>query len=177
MNRTNSQPDSDWELVLSHTLPDFGHRNWIVIADAAYPAHSSPGIKTIATGADHLDVLRKVMAALSSQKHVRPIIYADQELARVSDNDAPGVDAYRSALQHLLASHDLQVLPHEQIISRLDQAASLFRVLILKTTLCIPYTSVFLSLDCGYWTAEAEARLRTSLATSGPSLSKSHPAS
>jgi hypothetical protein len=177
VNRTDSQPDSDWELVLSDTLPNFGHRNWIVIADSAYPAHSNPGIETIATGADHLDVLRKVIAALSSQKHVRPVIYADKELAHVSDSDAPGIDAYRRALQHLLTSQDFQVLPHEQLISCLDEAASHFRILILKTTFCIPYTAIFLSLDCGYWTAEAEARLRASLATSGPSLSNPHPAS
>lgn len=174
MNSSNSLPNSDWELALDRILPNFGHRNWIVIADSAYPAHSSPGIETIATGADQLEVLRKVLASLSSQKHIRPIIYTDQELAHVPEKVAPGVDVYRRELEQLLASHDLQVLPHEQIIASLDEAASLFRILILKTTLCIPYTSVFLSLNCGYWTAEAEARLRASLAASDPSLSKSH---
>jgi hypothetical protein len=44
-----------------------------------------------------------------------------------------------------------------------------FRVLILKTTLAIPYTSVFVNPDCAYWSADAERRLRASLAT--------HPAS
>jgi len=32
-------------------LPLFGHRNWIVVADSAYPAHSMPGIETIVSGA------------------------------------------------------------------------------------------------------------------------------
>ena len=41
----------DWETALQSKLPVFGHRNWIVIADAAYPKQSAPGIETIYTGA------------------------------------------------------------------------------------------------------------------------------
>ncbi len=52
---------------------------------------------------------------------------------------------------------------HEQIIARLDQAAQVFRVLIIKTDLTIPYTTVFFELDCGYWSAEAEQRLRQAI--------------
>jgi hypothetical protein len=173
VNRTNSQPGSDWEQVLDHALPNFGHRNWIVIADSAYPAHSNPGIETVATGADHIQVLSKVLAALATQKHVRPTLYADRELAAVAETDAPGVSEFRGNLHRLSASRNLHELPHEQIIALLDEAASLFRILILKTTLCIPYTSVFINLDCGYWTADAEARLRVSLAASGSPASKS----
>jgi hypothetical protein len=40
----------------------------------------------------------------------------------------------------------------------------LYQILILKTTLTIPYTTVFLQLDCGYWSDAAEKRLRHSLA-------------
>ena len=54
-------------------------------------------------------------------------------------------------------------LPHEQIIHKLDQAAEMFRVLILKTDGTIPYTSVFFELDCGYWNADAEQRLRQAM--------------
>jgi hypothetical protein len=31
---------------------------------------------------------------------------------------------------------------------------------VLKTRMTIPYTSVFLRLDCGYWSDEQEKRLR-----------------
>jgi hypothetical protein len=48
----------------------------------------------------------------------------------------------------------------------LDQTAQTFRVLIIKTELTIPYTSIFFELDCGYWSAEAEQRLRQSMAAS-----------
>jgi hypothetical protein len=56
-------------------------------------------------------------------------------------------------------------LPHDRIIERLDEAARTFRILIIKTAATIPYTSVFIRLDFGYWSDEAERRLRAALAT------------
>lgn len=173
MSRARSQTMSDWEVSLRRILPHYGHRNWIVIADAAYPDQSNPGIETISTGNDHLEVLKKVLSVLAGQQHVRPVIYTDHELARVPEADAPGVNAYRIALSNLLGKQGNQALSHDEIISRIDKAASLFRVLILKTNLCIPYTSVFLNLECGYWTAGAEARLRSSLSAANASPAKS----
>jgi len=163
VNSSNSLPNGNWELALDRILPTYGHRNWIVIADSAYPAHSNPGITTIATGADHLQVLSEVLDRLSSCEHIRAHVYTDLELKFISEEDAAGVCRYRLALDRLLAAHDTRALEHEQIISRLDQAATLFNILILKTTLRLPYTSVFLNLDCGYWSTDAEARLRARL--------------
>jgi hypothetical protein len=54
-----------------------------------------------------------------------------------------------------LAGNNTHELAHEEIIARLDRAGKLFRILILKSTLAIPYSSVFLELDCGYWSEEA----------------------
>lgn len=166
MNRDTSASTSDWEIALDRILPLFGHRNWIVIADAAYPAQSNPGIETLVTGTDHLAVLNKVLAGISSCRHVRARIYTDAELKLVSDDDAPGATQLRAKLDELLAKYERRELPHEQIISKLDEAGTLFRVLILKSNLCIPYTSVFLELDCGYWDGDAERRLRAQLADS-----------
>jgi hypothetical protein len=42
----------------------------------------------------------------------------------------------------------------------LDAASKLFKVFILKTDEVIPYTSVFMQLDCGYWNTESEKHLR-----------------
>ena len=52
---------------------------------------------------------------------------------------------------------------HEEIIKKLDAAGQSFHVLILKTRHLQPYTSVFLQLECGYWTADKEAQLRAAL--------------
>jgi hypothetical protein len=157
-----------WKSTLKRLLPLWGHRNWIVVADSAYPAQSNEGIETIATGSDHLLVLKATLDAVHNSKHVRANIYLDAELKSVSEQDAPGVTGYRQKLVHLLSHRDTYALPHEQIIARLDESGKLFRVLILKSTLAIPYTSVFLELDCGYWNPEAEERLRLSMARRNP---------
>jgi L-fucose mutarotase/ribose pyranase (RbsD/FucU family) len=156
----------DWKREVKALLPLFGHRNWIVVADSAYPAQSRPGIETIVSGAGQIEVARTVLCAIAASKHVRANIYLDQELQFIADADAPGVSRYRTQLAELLKSAKTITLPHEQIIARLDQTAQIFRALIIKTGLTIPYTSIFFELDCGYWSAEAEQRLRQSMAAS-----------
>jgi hypothetical protein len=145
-------------------LPLLGHRNWIVVADSAYPAQTSRGIKTIATSADHLEVLAKTLRAIAECRHVRARVYVDAEFRHVTEEDAPGVSVLRCELYGLLKNEMASDVGHEQIITRLDEDSRLYQILILKTTLTIPYTSVFMQLDCGYWSDAAEKRLRESLA-------------
>jgi L-fucose mutarotase/ribose pyranase (RbsD/FucU family) len=151
---------SDWQNKLAAELPLLGHRNWILIADSAYPAQSAPAIETVATGADHLEVVRSVLRAVDSTGHVQAVVYLDAEMEYLSEKDAPGINAFRKKLTALLGSRPVKSLPHEELIAKLDEAAKMFRVLVLKTNLTLPYTSVFLELDCGYWNEEAERRLR-----------------
>src|ERR1700710_1930620 len=66
------EDSANWKQVLNARLPYYGHRNWIVIADSAYPAQARDGIETIVSGADQGEVLRYVLGTLSSAKHVRP---------------------------------------------------------------------------------------------------------
>jgi L-fucose mutarotase/ribose pyranase (RbsD/FucU family) len=162
VDRAASVP-SDWERHLSSCIPLFGHRNWIVVADAAYPAQSKPGIETIVATADQSAVVRKVLDAIISSGHIRAIVYVDRELAFVDESDAPGVADYRKELETELEDARVERLPHEQIIHKLDQCAEVFRILIIKTDMTIPYTSVFFELDCGYWNATAEERLRQAM--------------
>jgi hypothetical protein len=165
--------DPNWRPKLSQQLTLLGHRNWIVIADSAYPLQSGQGIETVATGAEQLAVLKAVLSQLSESRHVRPIVYLDAELPFVSDEDAPGITAYRSELDAIFKERASKSLPHEEIIDRLDSSAEKFRVLILKTNMTLPYTSVFIELDCGYWSAEAEARLRRAMEQPAPSQRRS----
>jgi len=150
----------NWQSRVDTVLPEYGHRNWIVIADAAYPKQSASGIETVATGMDHFQVLEAVLAAVDAAPHVQPIVMLDAELEHVASDDAPGVVEYRARLKDVLKDRPVQVKPHEEIIAQLDADSEVFNVLLLKTDLVIPYTSVFLQLDCGYWNAEKEARLR-----------------
>jgi len=152
-----------WQETLKQQLPLLGHRNWIVVADSAYPWQTAPGIETVNTGANQYEVVRAVLDALGKVQHVRPIIYLDAEMPHVPEADAPGITIYRDALTKLLGQREVQSLPHEKIIAKLDEAGKTFHVLLLKTSLTIPYTSVFLQLDCAYWNADAEKRLRAAL--------------
>ncbi len=155
--------DTAWRTQLEKNLPELGHRNWIVVADSAYPRQSSSGIKTVVTGCDQLDVVEIVLKAIEDTPHVRAIVQTDQELAYVAEADAPGVTAYRERLKAMLRHKAVQVKPHEAIIADLDEASQMFNILLLKTTMTVPYTSVFFQLDCAYWSADQENRLRQAL--------------
>jgi hypothetical protein len=168
MNDVNALTTTDWEARLTMLLPLFGHRNWIVVADSAYPAQSKPGIETLVSGAGQIHVLRKVIDAIAASGHIRTNVYLDAELEFVTEGDAPGVANYRRELETLLAVSTPFRLLHDQIIAKLDQSAQVFRVLIIKTDSIIPYTSTFFELDCGYWNEEAEQRLREAISAADP---------
>jgi len=156
-------PKFGWRQTLDRALPMLGHRNWVCVVDSAYPLQSNPSLMTIATGADQLAVVAAVLEAIDAAPHVRPVIYLDAELPHVPEADAPGIEAYRKALARLLDGRPVQSLPHEEIIAKLDEAGKLFRILILKTNLTLPYTSVFIQLDCGYWSPEAQKKLEAAI--------------
>lgn len=153
---------------LAAALPRLGHRNWIVVADSAYPEQIGGGIETVHVGGDQLAAVAAVLAAIDASGHVAAAPLIDAELAAVAEADAPGVDDYRRRLTTLLEGRPVDKLPHEEIIRELDEAGRLFRVLVLKTDMSLPYTSVFIRLECGYWSPEKEARLRRSLERSAP---------
>jgi hypothetical protein len=155
---------TDWRQLLEEELPLLGHRNWIVVVDSAYPLQISPGVETVETGASQDEVVRTVLGDLSKSKHVAPDVYMDAELPFVPEQGAPGVTAYRAQLPLMIGSLPVQSLPHEQLIKMLADAGATFHILVLKTTLTIPYTSVFLRLDCKYWDAASEAALRKAMA-------------
>jgi hypothetical protein len=84
----------------------------------------------------------------------------DAELPLVPDQDAPGASAYRAQIANLLHTYPIESVPHDKVIANIGEAGKQFHVLVLKTSLAIPYTSVFIRLDCKYWSADAEKRLR-----------------
>jgi hypothetical protein len=152
-----------WEQLLRNRLELYGHRNWVVVADAAYPAQARPGIETILSGESQQAVIVRVLAALRECAHVRPVIHVDRELGFVFEEDAPGIDSYRDWLVAALNRLPVSSLPHEEIIAKLDKAGETFQIVIVKTTMTIPYTSVFFQLDCGYWDSASEARMRAAM--------------
>lgn len=155
----------DWEMTLRERVAAFGHRNWIVVADAAYPLQSRNGVETVVSNADHIDVVKAALTAIQAAKHVRPIIYMDIELDFVEESDAPGISKLRKELQACFDEAVVYRMPHDEIIAKLDQTGSIFEVLVVKSSITLPYTSVFLELDCGYWDEAAEQRLKKMMRT------------
>ena len=154
----------DWRTVVDDEIPLLGHRNWILIVDSAYPLQSSPGVETVETDAPQVEVLRQVLGAIDRSIHLRPEVYLDKELPFVAEEDASGVSAYRRELQGVLAGYTVESLPHEQMISRVDEAGKTMHVLILKSRIAVPYSSVFIRLNCRYWSDDAEKRMRGRMA-------------
>jgi hypothetical protein len=160
MSATNPVP---WQTKVQQELPLLGHRNWIVIVDSAYPLQTSPGIETVETGTDQLTVVREVLQSVAHSRQVRPVVFMDAELPFVTEEEAPGVNMYRDKIKAALVGLPIHSVLHEQLIHQMNQAGNTFHILILKTTLTIPYTSVFLRLDCKYWSDAAEDQLREAM--------------
>lgn len=159
-------PPSDWHAKLAQQLPLLGHRNWILIVDSAYPLQVSPGVEVVETGTDQLTVVSAVLTALDHSTHVKPILYLDAELPYVPQQDYPNLNDYREALKRTLQGRPVQSLPHEKILGRISEVGKDYKILVLKTTMTMPYTSVFLQLDCKYCTNEGEQKIRQSMKSS-----------
>ncbi|HEV2486466.1 MAG TPA: hypothetical protein VGT08_13110 [Terracidiphilus sp.] len=151
---------TDWKAKVAATMPLLGHRNWILIVDSAYPLQSSPGVETLETNASQIDVVQSVLNTINSSIHVRPDIYMDAELPFVQDQDAPGASAYRKQIADVLHAYTVESVLHDKIILNIGETGSQFHVLVLKSNMTIPYSSVFIRLDCKYWSADAEKRMR-----------------
>ncbi len=156
-----------WKAQVARMMPLLGHRNWILIVDSAYPLQNSSGIETIETNAGQLEVLKSVLASVGASKHVRPVIYMDAELPFVPESVVPGATAYREQVAALLRGNPVESERHESLLAKIDAEGKQYRVLVLKTTMTIPYSSVFIRLDCKYWGAEDEGSLRARMAA-GP---------
>ena len=153
-------PNPPWLDTLEDMLPRLGHRNWIVVADGAYPDQISPGIVTATASDPHLEVVRRVLSLIDDAPHIRPSLLIDSELASLDETDAPGSALFCAELSSILAGRETTTLPHDEIIAQLGAAGASFRILVIKTNLAIPYTTVFIRLECGYWNDDAEVRLR-----------------
>lgn len=150
---------TDWRTRFRALLPLLGHRNWILVADAAYPAQVG-AVEILDTGDALLPVVEEVLRDLQAAPHVAPVVRLDAELDYLTDELAPGVTELRAALHTRLSQHAPTPVLHQELIERLGEVARSFQVLVLKTSSTVPYSSVFIELGCGYWSPEDEGRLR-----------------
>jgi hypothetical protein len=152
-----------WQTAVRNQLPLLGHRNWILVVDKAFPEQNAQGLVTIDTDADLLRVLDFTLRQIDSTTHVKPIIYSDAELQYITTEQVPDIGAFRDSLSRTLKGVTPEVILHESVFQKIDEASKLFKVLVLKTNGTIAYSSVFIQLDCKYWSAEKEAALRQAM--------------
>lgn len=160
IQKTEAIVVQDWKSILNGQLPLLGHRNWILIVDKAFPLQNGSGIITIDTNEDLLSVLNYTLQQIDNSIHVKPIIYTDTELRFLTKDQIPDIEIYKASLAEIIDFSSSQELFHDSVFVKIDEASGYFKVLVLKTNGTIPYSSVFLQLDCKYWSAENEKQLR-----------------
>lgn len=158
------QSSSNWMEELRTILPFVGHRNWLLIVDKAFPAQSAPGMKYIDTRQELLPTLKDVLNEISrNASHLKPIIYTDLELQYMTENLSSGIEDFRNKIYDSVKDFEVKTLLHEEVFAKLKEASELFEVIVLKTETLKPYTSIFIELDCGYWSSESEKELRENM--------------
>lgn len=149
-----------WKTAVANQAAQLGYCNWIVVAEASFPAQNRRGIRQVTANVEIPVALDYVLATLEQTQHVRPQIYVTRELRSIENDFAPGIDQHRKRLVSSLHGHETTELDQQSLLTLLEDANRSFDVLVVRTTSALPYTSVFMELQPGYWDAESEARLR-----------------
>lgn len=154
------EKEQGWKRAVRDQTAQLGYRNWIVIAEASFPAHSRPGVRQVNSYQPIPVVVDEVLKALEQTEHVRPRVYLPLEMRAVENDFAPGIDEHRRQLEWALHGFEPVHLEQDTLITLLEDARTSFDVLVVRTSTALPYTSVFMELQPGYWDGESEARLR-----------------
>lgn len=151
---------SAWQAAVDRQAAQLGYRNWIVVAEASFPAHSRPGVRQVNADIEVPEAVDYVLQALEKTENVRPQVYLTRELRSVENDFAPGIDDLRERIKEALHGHEATELDQQSLLTLLEDANRSFDVLVIRTRTALPYSSVFMELRPGYWDAESEARLR-----------------
>lgn len=154
------QDSHSWQAAVNRQSGQLGYRNWIVIAEASFPAHNRPGLRQITASVDVPEALDYVLNTLEQTQNVRPQIYLTREVRSVENDFAPGIDELRKRVKEALHGHEATELDQQSLLTLLEDANRSFDVLVIRTTTALPYSSVFIELQPGYWDVDSETRLR-----------------
>lgn len=156
-----SNENRDWRREVKKHISDLGFRNWIVIAESSFPSYSRPRARQVAADAEIPDVLAFVLQNISETQHVKPNVYLTRELRSMSNDAAPGIDELKRRTENLLWGVECTSLDQESLMTLVADADRSYDVLIIRTTSALPYSSIFMELQPGYWDAESEQELRS----------------
>ena len=149
-----------WKAAVDKQVTQLGYRNWIVIAEASFPAYNRAGVSQVNAEVEIPEALDYVLHVMERTEHTRPNVYLARELRSVENDYAPGIDPFRSNISHALHGHETIQIDHQSLHLLLEDANRSFDVLVIRTRTALPYSSVYLELLPGYWDADSEQRLR-----------------
>lgn len=155
-----SQPAKPWLGTLRHELNYLGARNWIVVAEAAFPIQSRRGLRVIQIDGEIPEIVDGVEQVIEEKHHVKPRLYVTSEIGSVPYDYAPGIKNFRKQLKSALHGRETVELDNEMLMRMLNDTSKTYRVLVIKSRTALPYSSVFMELGSGYWDAESESALR-----------------
>jgi D-ribose pyranose/furanose isomerase RbsD len=155
---------NSWRGAVNQQVSELGYRNWIVIAEASFPAHNQPGVRQVTAATDVPGALDYVLNTLEATENVRAHVYVTRELRSVENDFAPGIDELRERLKSSMHGHEPTELEQQSLFTLMEDANRNFNVLVIRTQTALPYTSVFLELQPGYWDSDSETRLRERIA-------------
>ncbi|MBT8043350.1 MAG: hypothetical protein KJO79_00235 [Verrucomicrobiae bacterium] len=158
-----SQSSKPWLGKIRYELSYLGARNWIVVAEAAFPIQSRRGLRVVLIDADIPEVVDGVEQVIEEKYHVKPRLYVTTESRSVPYDYAPGITNYRKQLKEALHGRETVQLDNAMLMRMLNDTSKTYRVLVIKTRTALPYSSVFMELGSGYWDAESESALRDAM--------------
>lgn len=149
-----------WGEVVSREVNALGIQNWIIVAESSFPVVSRRGVRTIVVDAEVPELVDYVVNELEKSETVTPSFSTARELPFVKNDRAPGVDEFRKLLKTALHGHQVREMDHRSLTLLAHSDSAKYAVLVLKTKTALPYSSVFIELDSGYWDRDSEDNLR-----------------
>ena len=146
--------------AIAPQLLQLGARNWVVIADPTYPIPAGAGAYTMAVQSGAADTFREVLDLLETQASLTPRIWVCNEMEVLTDSLAPGITQYKHEIDPLLSGRFCYRLDEKIISAQLADASQKYRILYIKTRTQLPYSTIAIELDSGYWDPDAEAEVR-----------------
>ena len=132
-------PDANrWQAAVERQAGQLGYRNWI------RQVNSSVSIP---------ETLDYVLNVLEQTENLRPKVYVPRELRSVENDFAPGIDELRKAIKSSTRGHELTELDQQSLLTLVEDANRSFDVLVIRTPTALPYSSIFIEIQPGYWDA------------------------
>ena len=74
--------ENSWKGAVDHQAGQLGYRNWIVVAEASFPAHNRPGIRQVSAPVEIPEAVDYVLQAAWSDSVGRAHLVARMESIR-----------------------------------------------------------------------------------------------